>query len=260
MKFTKMEALGNDFILLNKIILPRDVIKICDRHFGVGADGVLMLDKSKVADIKMVHYNSDGSKSNMCGNGIRCFTKYLIDNKIITKNPVKIETGDGVKIVELIDDKFKVNMGTPQRVNCTLENVLNAKIKIENEEIIFSATHIGVPHAIIFVDGFDFEIEKLGKKIENNPIFPEKINVNFVKKIDDDKYQIKTWERGAGRTLGCGTGSCAVYDITKKLNLSKSNKIVIINDGGKVEIEEIDNKIYLIGKAHKIFSGEIEIL
>lgn len=276
MKFSKMQAAGNDFVLINGLKYGNDLgkyaINLCDRHFGVGADGLLFCTKSEIADIRMNYYNSDGTRAAMCGNGIRCFTKFIYDNKIINKDMITIETDDGIKTLYLKLDENKniismsLNIGKvdfiPKNIPCTLGRLqtIDEKIEIDGEIIKFSACLMGVPHVMIEIDDFDkIDINDLGKKIENHQVFPKKTNVNFVKKIDDNTIQIKTWERGAGRTLGCGTGSagvCALLYKMKKIN----NKIKVINDGGEINIEILDDfQIILSGLPKLSFVGEINI-
>lgn len=275
MKFTKMQAAGNDFVLINNLEYNKDLGKyakeICDRHFGIGADGLIFCSESDRADIFMNFYNSDGSRAEMCGNGIRCFTKFIYENDIVKKDIIYVDTLAGIKKVKLdLNEKkeiisMSVSMGkidyNPKNVPCTLgnSNCLNEKVIVDGEEIIFSAVLMGVPHAIIIVDEFDEDkINTLGKKLESHKIFPNKINVNFVKKIDDKTIQIKTWERGAGRTLGCGTGSTATAGVLHKLKIISNNEMEVINDGGSLFIKVLDDgEIILSGNANNNFKGEI---
>lgn len=275
MKFSKMQAAGNDFILMNGMIEKSSswnetAKKVCDRHFGVGADGLMFCERSSKADIKMNYYNSDGSRGEMCGNGIRCFAKFVYDNEIVTKNEFSVETDAGIKYIKLnIDisgniEYLKVDMEKidfrRKSIPCTIkkENILEEEIFIKNKKVVFSSVLMGVPHTTIFVESFDeYNVNEIGRLMEKNDIFPQKTNVNFAKIIGKDTIMIKTWERGAGRTLACGTGCCATAALAHKLGKIKENKIKLMAEGGElfIEIGE-DYKITMSGKAETICHGE----
>lgn len=275
MKFEKLQGAGNDFIIINGFEeKPKNwnwvARKVCDRNFGVGADGFIFCSESDIADVKMNFYNSDGTRAEMCGNGIRCFAKYVYDNRIVRKKNMAIETDAGIKIVKIkCNNKNKieslsVNMGkvnfNATSVPCIAkkETLLNETFHFGNMDLKVSSVLMGVPHTVIFLEDYEnFDINKVGKTIENHVIFPKKTNVNFVKKLSEDTIQIKTWERGAGRTLGCGTGSSAAAAVAHKLGIISKNKIKVLNDGGEliIKIGE-DYSIELSGKAHTICSGE----
>lgn len=276
MKFTKMQAAGNDFILVNGLEEQKDnwnefAKKVCDRHFGVGADGLMFCSESKRADIKMHYYNSDGSRGEMCGNGIRCFSKFVYDNKIVDKKHFLVETDAGIKTINLETDENgeaiyltvnmeKVNFRADSITNITdSETVLNRKVVVDGREIILSSVLMGVPHTVVFVDDYsNYDVNDLGRKIEMLDIFKNKTNVNFVKKIDEKTMEIKTWERGAGRTLGCGTGCCASAAVAKKLGIVDESKILMKAEGGDVQVEiKEDYSIIMAGKAERICIGEI---
>ena len=275
MKFDKYIATGNDFIIFNGIDKSETdynklALNVCNRHFGVGADGILVCENSLVSDIKMLYYNSDGSQGEMCGNGIRCFSKYIYDYGIIEKRDISIETLDGIKDVNLDTNELnkvkeiKVDMGYPSfgpdkiPVKSKKDSLLNEKIILDGEEYIYSAVLVGVPHVVIFVEDIQtININDIGKKIENDPIFPRKTNVNFVEILDKENVNIYTWERGAGRTLGCGTGSCASVVIGKTLG-KLNDKVYVNTEGGRLKVElDGDFKIYMIGNASHICKGEI---
>ena len=275
MKFTKMQAAGNDFILVNGLEEKKDnwnefAKKVCDRHFGIGADGLMFCSESEIADIKMHYYNSDGSRGEMCGNGIRCFSKFVFDNKIVDKKHFLVETDAGIKTINLETDENgeaiyltvdmeKVNFRADSITNITdSETVLNRKVVVDGREIILSSVLMGVPHTVVFVDDYsNYDVNDLGRKIEMLDIFKNKTNVNFVK-IDKKIFEIKTWERGAGRTLGCGTGCCASAAVAKKLGIVSESKILMKAEGGDVQVElKEDYSIIMAGKAHTIFKGKI---
>lgn len=273
MEFIKMHGTGNDFIFLldldNKYIGQEDILarKLCHRRFGIGADGIVLVRKSIVADIKMVIVNSDGSAANMCGNAIRCFGKYVFENNIISKEIIKVETGDGIKELEL-----KINNNKVEGIKVYMGEIsfdgklipLKNKDKLIDEEIfvndkIYRASSIlvGVPHTVIFVDNENYDVSE-GKYIEKYELFEEGTNVNFVKVIDDENIFVKTWERGAGATYSCGTGCSASVVICNKLNLTK-DKVNVRVPGGNLRIEIEGNSIYMIGNAEFICSGEAYI-
>ncbi len=282
-KFYKYQATGNDFILIENLDEKIDekkksyiAKKLCDRHFGVGADGLLFVEKSKIADVKMRIFNSDGSEAEMCGNGIRCFAKHVYDFNIVRRKIIKIETLAGVKVVEVFTDKkdrvnyVKVDMGKPhfEREKIPAEGkgvLIKEKIKINGGEFEISALNTGVPHVVIFVDNIDdIDVEKIGRKIRFHKIFPKGTNVNFIQKIGDKKYRIRTYERGVEKeTLACGTGATACGVLINYLGLD-NGEIEITTKGGKIYIEPIVKdgvfeKAYMKGEVGFVFSGEIEV-
>lgn len=275
MRFDKFVAAGNDFIIFNGMEESETeyneiALKVCDRHFGIGADGFMVCKKSNIADIKMLYYNSDGSQGEMCGNGIRSFSKYIYDYGIVKKQDVSIETLDGIKYISIeIDELHKANMITVDMgypifeankipINLNKEKVLGEIISIDEKNYEYSALLVGVPHVVIFIEHIDeVDINELGKKIENHLLFPRKTNVNFVEVIDHNNINIYTWERGAGRTLGCGTGSCASVVIGNMLNIL-SDQVHVNTEGGRLTVELKENyRIYMIGNANHIASGEL---
>lgn len=278
MKFDKYQAAGNDFIIVNGLEKSNEAynawaLKMCDRHFGIGADGLLVCKESSIADIKMLYFNSDGSQGEMCGNGIRCFSKYIYDYKIIKKQNISIETLSGVKYISMeIDDNdniknIKVDMGYPIfeglkiPVDIEKQEVLEEEINIDGKMHTFSAVNVGVPHVVIFVGNIDeWNIDDIGEKIEYHTMFPKKTNVNFVEIKDKNNINIYTWERGAGRTLGCGTGSCSSVTIGNKLN-KLDKKVNVKTEGGDLSVElESDYKIYMSGNATHIAKGDFSLI
>lgn len=275
MKFQKMHGLGNDFILMDEIDpmkydLPALAIKMCDRHQGIGADGIILILPSDIADVKMRIINSDGSEANMCGNGIRCFAKYVYDNQINTAKSFTIETGAGVMIPELIieDGKVlfvKVNMGAPFLERSTIPmigaagKVINEPLEIAGKIYNITSLLMGVPHTMVFVDDLDqTDIITIGRQIEKNPAFPQGTNVNFVEVINDHEVKMRTWERGAGSTLACGTGSCATA-VASFLNAKTGKEVTVHLTLGDLLIEWIDGIVYMTGTANHVFEGEIAI-
>lgn len=274
MKFNKMQGAGNDFLLFdgakNKYENYSKMAKrLCDRRYGVGGDGIMIAEKSHKADIKMVYYNSDGSKGEMCGNGIRCFSKFIYEEEIIKKSEITIETGDGIKTAYLtINDKNEVDtimisMGkarlNPKEIPVAIDKdeVIKEKINIDGKEIVFSAVLVGVPHAVIICEDLEkVDVNTLGAKIEKNRLFPKNINVNFIQILDRNKIRIKTWERGAGRTLACGTGSCSAVYISNLLGLV-NDEVIVEAEGGILKIKLQGDEVFMIGTAETTFKGEI---
>lgn len=274
MRFTKMQGLGNDFIFIEDFkedILQNEIEiakKVCNRRFGIGADGLIIIRKSETAHAKMIIINSDGSYANMCGNATRCFAKYIYENKFLEKDIIKIETGDGIKEVKLIIDKYNkvelitVNMGKasfkgediPLKDKNTL---INEELEINNKKFKLTSLLMGVPHTIIIDNKNEYLVEE-GEIIEKYDIFMEKTNVNFVKIINDTSIEVRTWERGAGATLACGTGCCASVVALNKLNLI-NNKVKVITLGGELLIQIINDNVYMTGKAEFICRGEVLI-
>lgn len=277
MNFTKMEGLGNDFIMLNglKENIPSDLAafsqKYCDRHFGIGADGVIVIWQSDIADIKMQIINSDGSEAEVCGNGIRCFAKYLYDQKIIEKKKMTVETLAGIIIPEIITDEndqvlaVEVDMGEPilkgEMIPTVFqtEQVVNQPIKIGGREFYITAVSMGNPHCVVFTDDLtDENLQKWGPMIERSEYFPKKTNVEFVKVLNEREAQMRVWERGAAVTLACGTGACAT--LTAGILNKKFNKEITLHlDGGDLLLRFNDNgHVFMRGPAKTVFEGWIE--
>ena len=273
MKFFKYIAAGNDFIVVDN----RDgkysdfnsmAEKVCERHFGFGADGLLVCENSELADVRMLYFNSDGSQGEICGNGIRSFTKFIYDEKIVEKDRILIETLADLKegLVEAKDgkaDKITINMGFPDFKSSAVpvvgfgEEVIEEEIEIFGEKYVFSALRMGVPHVVIVVEDIEkIDINAVGREIENHTYFPEKTNVNFIEIKDRSKINNYTWERGAGRTLGCGTGSCSGVIVGNRLGLL-NRQVEVATEGGSMEITiEDDGSILMAGNATYIGKGE----
>jgi diaminopimelate epimerase len=275
MNFAKMHGLGNDFIVIDnrdeKIKNINNLaVKICDRHFGIGADGILIIEKSNSADIKMNIINSDGSTAEMCGNGIRCFSKYIYEKGIINKQVMNIETLAGIMKAELSIENSKVinirvNMGSPilDKMSIpfdSIEDNMNYTIEVEGKSYNGTTLLLGVPHTIVYVAKIDKnEVIEYGKKIENLDIFPSKTNVNFVNVINKNSIEVRTWERGAGYTLACGTGTCASVVACALLGKT-NNRVEAVLAGGRLLIEYNEGSVYMTGPAELICEGEIKIV
>lgn len=280
--FVKMHGLGNDFIIpeINEADLTdlSELAKIlCDRHTGIGANGILLVCNSNEENIRMRIFNSDGTEAEMCGNGIRCFAKYVYEKKIISDQKFTIETLAGKIIPELfIDDgivtKVRVNMNTPKLIddeeslinfnddtNSNISEKLHKKILINENIFHTSSLTLGVPHSILYVDEIvNSEIKILGSLIEKHESFPKGTNVNFVKVVNDHEIIMRTWERGAGQTLACGTGSCAA-GVASFLDGKTVRKITVHLELGDLEIELIDNSVFMTGPAQQVFEGRISL-
>lgn len=272
MEFVKMEASGNDFVLINGFKYDiqdysQMARELCHRRYGVGADGILVCRDSNIADIKMIYYNSDGSMGEMCGNGIRSFSKFVYEEKLIENKFFTVETGSGIKNIDLeiesgLVKTIKVNMGKaifdPRHIpiNMDKDKVIEEEIFLDGKLIVFSSIRVGVPHSVIFINDInEIDVNDLGRKIEIHPLFPNNTNVNFIEINSPDSINIYTWERGAGRTLGCGTGACASVVIGNFLG-KLSNRVEVRTEGGQLEvILGDDSGIYMVGGARKTFKG-----
>jgi len=276
LKFEKYHGAGNDFIIMNEKDLIEKGIpdynelakQVCDRHFGIGADGLLIL--KYVASMPfMFYYNSDGSQAPMCGNGIRCFSYYLKNNNIEQEDNFMVKTLSGDLLIETNMDEeanrftVRVNMGKPvfevkKLINTDKERFLQEKITIDGKEIEISYIFMGTDHSVIFVDDFsEYDIDDIGKKIENyTELFPKKVNVNFVKVIDRNNMEVITWERGAGRTLACGTGATASAVLGRVFDLT-DEKVNVKVPGGRLTIEYGHNgeDVFMTGTSEKIAEG-----
>ena len=253
--FEKYHGTGNDFILIppNPMNLSDLAIKLCDRHFGIGADGIMIPHPSSVADIKMEYINSDGTPAPMCGNGLRCFVRYCLNHGLLQKGPMTIETLAGIIDVNVNDELISLNLGQP-----LLD--LNSDYVIDNHEVIIDGLKLhtlflGTLHAIVIVDG-SVNVRDLGEKLSYHPRFPQAINVNFVEVIDRKTIKVITHERGAGWTLSCGTGSAASAYMTNLLDLTDEEVTVLV--GGGELLVRCQEDVILCGPAVKIASGIFE--
>lgn len=280
MKFTKMHGCGNDYIYVDgaREIIPAErkseVVKfLSDRHFGIGGDGVIFINPSDVADFEMEMYNMDGSRSEMCGNGIRCVGKYVYDHGLTRKTSLSIVSCGKIKYLELtVEDgrvtKVRVNMGSPVLeaaeipVVASQSPVVDTPIAVDGREYRMTCVSMGNPHAIVYVDEMidDETMAKIGPLFEHHERFPRRVNTEFVKVLDRERVQMRVWERGTGETLACGTGACAVT-VASILNGLTEDDITVELLGGNLEIfwDRKENVVYMTGPATTVFEGEIEI-
>ncbi|MBE6067883.1 MAG: diaminopimelate epimerase [Clostridium lundense] len=273
MKFVKMHGNGNDFVVIEDIdgIYKENygdiAKKLCDRHFGIGADGLIIVTTSNIAPIQMIIINADGSYASMCGNGIRCFAKYVYDNNIVKEKSMKIETGDGVKeaFLEVSNDKavtIKIDMGTPSFKPEDIpansdDEIIEKELQINDKTYTITSLLMGVPHTIIIGKIEDFDVTE-GRVIEKYKLFTKGTNVNFCEIIDRENIKVKTWERGAGPTLACGTGSCASVVACNKLGIV-SSKVRVELPGGMLDIEVDPLGVFMKGPAETVFVGEYKL-
>lgn len=295
MKFTKMQGCGNDYVYVNgfeeKVPLedkPELVRRLSDRHCGIGGDGVIFINPAEEADFEMEMYNADGSRSEMCGNGIRCVAKFVYDKGLTDNTEISIVSGGQVKYLQLTVDKtadcprgtvskVRVNMGspilTPELVPVIVENamdcntqqgdaqeaVIDAPIIVDGREYHMTCVSMGNPHAVVFMEGvMELDLEKIGPSFENHRCFPRRTNTEFVEVLDRENVLMRVWERGTGETLACGTGCCATA-VACVLNGLTDNKVTVKVLGGEIYIEwdRENNLVYMTGPAATVFEGEI---
>lgn len=285
-KFTKMQGCGNDYIYVNGFTekIPQEektelVRHISDRHFGIGGDGVIFINPSLEADFEMEMYNADGSRAEMCGNGIRCVAKYVYDKGLTDKTDISVISCGQIKYLQLFlkegrVNTVRVNMGAPElrpdRIPVTVaeagiplekERIVNAPIIVQGKEYKMTCMSMGNPHAVIFLeDVTNLEIEQIGPYFENHERFPKRINTEFVKVLDKKTVQMRVWERGTGETLACGTGCCATV-VACILNGLTDEKVTVKLLGGEIEIEwdREANLVYMTGPAVTVFEGEYDV-
>ena len=275
MKFTKMQGIGNDYVYVNclqeTIENPSELAKkISDRHYGVGSDGLIMINPSDKADFEMEMYNADGSRGEMCGNGIRCVAKYVYDYGLTDKTSISVETLAGIKYLDLTveDGKVvlvKVDMGKPMLrpeevpVVSEKEEVIDEPITVDGQEYRMTRVSMGNPHAVVFIDQDvkEFPLETVGVKFENHERFPKRVNTEFVNVLDRHTAQMRVWERGSGETLACGTGACAVA-VACALNGLTEDEVTVKLLGGDLQIkwDREKNTVYMTGPAEVVFDGE----
>ena len=277
MKFTKMQGLGNDYVYVNCMEqMVEDAAetarRVSDRHFGIGSDGLILICPSDKADFEMRMYNADGSRGEMCGNGIRCVGKYVYDYGLTDKTFLSVETLGGIKhlFLEVEDGKVslvKVDMGPailePEKIPVTAEGsrVVDEPLQVDGKTFRMTCVSMGNPHAVIYVDDVQgMDLEKTGPSFENHERFPNRINTEFAHVLDRNTVEMRVWERGSGETLACGTGACAVA-VASILNDYTEDQVTVRLLGGdlKIEWDREANKVYMTGPAEVVFDGEIRL-
>ena len=278
LKFTKMHGCGNDYIYFNcfeqQVADPEALsIRLSDRHFGIGGDGIVLICPSDVADAKMRMFNADGSEGKMCGNATRCIGKYMYEHGLISKPEMTLETLSGIKILKMTEQDGKiasvrVDMGKailkPSEIPTRYEGdtAVSVPLTVDGTEYAVTCVSMGNPHCIVFVDQdvSTLDLPKIGPSFENHDMFPERINTEFIRVMDDHTLQMRVWERGSGETLACGTGACAAA-VASVLNgyCPKGEDITIHLIGGDLNIRYTDEAVFLTGPATTVFEGSIEL-
>lgn len=278
MKFTKMQGIGNDYVYVNcfeeTVADPERVSEIIsDRHFGIGADGLVLIMPSDKADFRMRMFNADGSEGNMCGNATRCIGKFVYDNHLTDKTSITLETRSGIKKLTLYPENGKVktvlvDMGKavlkPADIpmNVSGDTFINKPITIDGKEVFITAVSMGNPHAVTYVEDVDsLELEKIGPSFENHPLFPERVNTEFIKILDESTMQMRVWERGSGETWACGTGACAATAASVLNGYFPHDKEITVKlRGGDLFITyKSDGTVLMRGPAETVFTGEIDV-
>ena len=278
MKFTKMQGIGNDYVYVNcfeeTVADPERVSEIIsDRHFDIGADGLVLIMLSDKADFRMRMFNADGSEGNMCGNATRCIGKFVYDNHLTDKTSITLETRSGIKKLTLYPENGKVktvlvDMGKavlkPADIpmNVSGDTFINKPITVDGKEVFITAVSMGNPHAVTYVDDVDsLELEKIGPSFENHPLFPERVNTEFIKILDESTMQMRVWERGSGETWACGTGACAATAASVLNGYFPHDKEITVKlRGGDLFITyKSDGTVLMRGPAETVFTGEIDV-
>ena len=279
MKFTKMHGIGNDYVYVDcfseKVEKPAETARfVSDRHFGIGSDGLILIKPSDKADCEMEMYNLDGSLGAMCGNGIRCVAKYIYDHDIVKKTTLLVNTASGIRELKLQTENGKVrtvtvNMGEPVLDSAKIPVAVDAKeaigfpISIDGSDFSFTAVSMGNPHAVVFVPNPGaLLLPEIGPLFEHHPLFPDRVNTEFIQVIGPARLKMRVWERGSGETMACGTGACASV-VAAILNgyAAKDTPVTVELLGGELSIEwrSLDNMVYMTGPATEVFSGEIPL-
>lgn len=278
LNFTKMHGTGNDYVYINlfeeNVDNPAEVAKmVSNRHFGIGSDGLILIAPSAVADCRMIMYNADGSEGAMCGNGVRCVAKYAYDHGIAKKDTITVETKSGIKTLEMTVENEKavyarVDMGkailAPEQipVKAEGENFVAQPLIVDGKEYKVTCVSMGNPHCVIFTEGIDgLDLEKIGPSFENHPMFPDRINTEFVEIVDEHKIRMRVWERGSGETISCGTGTCASTVAAVLNGYCKAGEEIAVQIRGGVLYDTYmpDGTVYMKGPATEVFTGKIEI-
>ena len=275
MKFTKMHGIGNDYIYFDcteKVIdNPEELsVRLSDRHKGVGGDGIVLIMKSDVADFRMRMFNADGSEGKMCGNATRCIGKFVYDKGLTDKKEITLETLSGIKYLTLKTENGKVQEVTVDMGKVSFEarqipidadgEFVKREIVVEGKTYEATGVNVGNPHCVVFVDDTDsFPLHTIGPKVENHPLFPERINTEFVRVIDETTLQMRVWERGSGETMACGTGACATAAAAVKNGICKADtEITVKLLGGDLKIVvKSDKTVFMTGPAEFVFEGEL---
>lgn len=277
MRFTKMQGIGNDYVYVNcfeeSLKHPSEIAKfVSDRNFGIGSDGLILICPSEVADCKMVMYNADGSQSQMCGNGVRCVGKFVRDRGLTDKDVVTVETLAGIKVLNLhrkgqVVDTVTVDMGVPVLdcsripVKSTRSQFVEESVEVLGETYGVTAVSMGNPHGVVFVENTaTLDLPRLGPAFEHHPIFPERVNTEFIQVMDSRTLKMRVWERGAGETLACGTGACAAL-VAAVLTGRAERTATLQLLGGDLTIhwDEKNNHVFMTGPAAFVFDGEIDV-
>lgn len=276
--FTKMHGTGNDYVYVNlfdeKVTDPSGLaVRISDRHFGIGSDGLILIAPSETADCRMIMYNADGSEGAMCGNGIRCVAKYAYEHGIVSDKEITVETKSGIKSLKLTVEGgevtyVEVNMGQAVLkpvdipVKAEGDTFVAQKLNVDGVEYEVTCVSMGNPHCVIFTEGIDeLDLEKIGPKFENHERFPDRMNTEFVEVIDDHIIKMRVWERGSGETISCGTGTCA-STVAAVLNgyCRQGEEIEVRIRGGRLYDTYLDNgEVLMKGPAEEVFVGEIDV-
>lgn len=269
--FVKMQALGNDFVLIDcmkdrSAIHPELIRMLCDRRRGIGADQLLVLSPSKKADCRMRIFNADGGEVEMCGNGVRCVAKYLGSRGLVSGNEQEIETLAGVIRPRLEGDRIVVDMGRPGLeardipVRLAASRVIDREVTVGGGGQRITCVSMGNPHCVIYVDDLErCPVQSLGPRIESDPLFPQRVNVEFVKVVSRELISMRVWERGAGETTACGTGACAAV-VASCLNAKTQRDVTVRLPGGELTVKWAeDDRVFMSGPAEEVFSGEIEV-
>ena len=273
-KFTKMHGAGNDYIYFDclKEEFPDPsfaAVRLSDRHKGIGGDGIVLICPSSVADARMRMFNADGSEGNMCGNAIRCVGKYLFDNGIVKKHSLDIETKSGIKHLFLYEkdgktDRVRVDMGAasfePQAIPVRSSHpIVGKRMSVAGGEYEITCVSMGNPHCVLFLPPDDLDLEKLGPKFENDPLFPERVNTEFVQKIGENALKMRVWERGSGETMACGTGACAAAAAACACGICERGKDILVRLRGGDLVINVSDTVTMTGEAVTVFTGEIEL-
>jgi len=273
MRFWKMHGLGNDFIVIDnrdgkisEAEAAGSARTLCERHLSVGADGLLLLSNSEIADARMRTFNADGSEAEMCGNGVRCFAKYIYENGIVKKKELSVETLAGLKNVWLTVqneavEAVKVDMGTPDWERSKIPMLgqgtcINQDLRVDEENYKVTCLSMGNPHCVIFVENVDeCPVEYIGQLVENNEAFPKRTNVEFVQVLGKNELKVRVWERGCGETMACGTGACASAVAANRLG-DVGGRVKVHLRGGDLELD-VGERVFMTGPAEKVFEGKL---